>query len=87
LFDSIFKYFEGKLTTRWLGPYEIKEAFDNRAVRIKTIDDHQISFMVNGHRLIFCHKPLTKDEFMTHVSQQEEMEVVRGRFDPSTLTS
>ena len=25
LFDSLFKSFKGKLTTRWLGPYEVSE--------------------------------------------------------------
>ena len=29
LFDSWFKKFKGKLTTRWLGPYEVVTAFDN----------------------------------------------------------
>ena len=29
LFDSRFKIFKGKLTTRWMGPYEVVTAFDN----------------------------------------------------------
>ena len=29
LFDSQFKNFKGKLTTRWLGPYELVTTFDN----------------------------------------------------------
>ena len=29
LFDSRFKTFKGKLTTHWLGPYEVVIAFDN----------------------------------------------------------
>src|SRR5271156_474189 len=56
LFDSRYKTFRGKLTTRWLGPYEIVTAFDNGSVRIKTIDDSHISFVVNGHRLRLYHK-------------------------------
>lgn len=51
LFYSRFKYFKGKLTTRWLGPYEIEELFENGAIKIKTIDDQHISFLVNGHTL------------------------------------
>ena len=51
LFDSTFKNFQGKLTTRWLGPYEVVSVSGNGAVKIKTIDDQNISFLVNGHRL------------------------------------
>ena len=32
LFDSRYKTFKGKLTTRWLGPYEIVTTFDNGSV-------------------------------------------------------
>ena len=39
LFDSKYKTFKGKLTTRWLGPYEVETVFDNGSVRIKTTDD------------------------------------------------
>jgi hypothetical protein len=49
LFDSRFKTFKGKLTTRWLGPYDLDTVYDNGAVKIKTIDDGQVSFVVNGH--------------------------------------
>ena len=38
LFDSWFKIFKGKLTTCWMGPYEVVTAFDNGSVKIKTID-------------------------------------------------
>jgi hypothetical protein len=64
LFDSKYKTFKGKLTTRWLGPYEVETIFDNGSVRIKTIDDSQNSFVVNGHRLKVYHKPLSIDDFL-----------------------
>jgi hypothetical protein len=48
-FDSRFKNFKGKLTTQWLGPYEVVTVYDNGVVNIKTIDDAQVSFVVNGH--------------------------------------
>ena len=51
LFDSKFKDFKGKFTTHWLGPYAIQEVFDNGYVGIKTIDEEEASFLVNGHRL------------------------------------
>ena len=60
LFDSRFKTFKGKITTRWLGPYEVVTMFDNGAVKIKTIDDEHVSFVVNGHRLKLYHRPISK---------------------------
>ena len=60
LFDSQFKNFKGKLTTRYLGPYEVVIAFDNRSVEIKTIDGSQISFVVNGQRTRLYHQPTSK---------------------------
>jgi hypothetical protein len=38
-----------KLPPDWLGPYEVDIVYDNGAVKIKTIDDGQVSFVVNGH--------------------------------------
>ena len=34
LFDSWFKIFKGKLTTYWMGPYEVVTAFDDGLVKI-----------------------------------------------------
>ena len=45
LFDSKFKYFQGKFQTHWLGPYEIEKIFSNKAVRIRTIDESQTLFL------------------------------------------
>ena len=64
LFNSCYKTFEGKLTMRWLGPYEIVIASDNGSVGIKTINDSNISFVVNGHRLRLYHKPISKRDFL-----------------------
>ena len=80
LFDSKYKIFKGKLTTRWLGPYEVETVFDNGSVKIKTIDDSQQSFVVNGHRLKIYHKPLTKEDFLQVMSTDTEMEVVGREF-------
>jgi len=44
LYDSKFKHFKGKFSTRWLGPYEVEEVFDNGFVRIKNIDAYQTPF-------------------------------------------
>ena len=64
LFDSKFKYFQGKFQTHWLGPYEIDKIFSNGAVRIKTIDEFRTPLIVNGHRLKVYHKPLSKEDFV-----------------------
>ena len=64
LFDSKFKYFQGKFQTHWLGPYEIEKVFRNGAVRIRTIDESKTTLLVNGHRLNIYQKPISKEEFI-----------------------
>jgi len=76
LFDSRFKTFKGTLTTRWMGPYEVVIVFDNGSVRIKTIDDESISFLVNGPWLKVYQKPVSKKDFVKVLSEQEDMELV-----------
>jgi hypothetical protein len=39
LYDSRFKSFKGKLSTRWLGPYEVDTVYDNGSIKINTIDE------------------------------------------------
>lgn len=39
LYDIKFKHSKGKFSTRWLGPYQAEEFFENGLVNIKTIDD------------------------------------------------
>ena len=60
LFDSRFKNFKGKLTTHWMGPYEVVIDFDNGSVEIKTIESSQISFVLNGHKLRIYYQPISK---------------------------
>jgi hypothetical protein len=55
-----FKDFKGKLTTRWLGPYEVEVVFNNGTVRLRTIDDEKIPLLVNGHHLKLYKKPQIK---------------------------
>ena len=65
-----------------MGPYEVVTAFDNGSVEIKTIDDSQISFVVNGHKLRLYHQPISKQDFIQNVSQQNEMELVEEEIIP-----
>jgi hypothetical protein len=44
LFYSKFKNFKGKLSTHWLGPYDIEMIFEKGPVWINTIDKDQVSF-------------------------------------------
>jgi hypothetical protein len=82
LFDSQFKTFKGKLTTRWLGPYEVDTVDENGVVKIKTIDDGQVSFVVNGHRLKFYHKPISKEDFPQVMSADKALALVDGEAPP-----
>jgi hypothetical protein len=68
LFDSRFKTFKGKLTTQWLGPYEVVTMYDNGAVKIKRIDDGQVSFVVNGHGIKLYHIPTSRRFSTGHVN-------------------
>jgi hypothetical protein len=63
LYDSRFKEFQGKLRTRWLGPYELDIVFPNGTVRLLTIDDSKTPLLVNGHRLRLYQRPISKEDF------------------------
>jgi hypothetical protein len=88
LFDSRLKKFKGKLSTHWLGPYEIERHFDNGSVKIKTIDKEGISFLVNGHILRLYQKPSNREEFFHNLLQRSEMEIVsKGNPSPSPISN
>ena len=82
LYDSRIKKFKGKLSTRWMRPYEIDTVYYNGSVRIKTIDENHTSFFRNGHRMKVYHKPLSKEDFVKNVLQSSEMQLVRKRVSP-----
>ena len=52
-----------------MGPYEVETMFDNDVVRIKTLDDQPVSFIVNGYRPQLYYMPLSKEEFIQNVQQ------------------
>jgi hypothetical protein len=68
LFDSKFKDFRGKLCTQWLRPYEIDTVYDNKAIKIHTIDEELTPPMKNGYRLRLYHRPLSKDAFLRKIT-------------------
>jgi hypothetical protein len=47
-------------------------------VKIKTIDDEQVSFVVNGHRLKLYHKPISKEDFIQVMSVDKALALVDG---------
>ena len=63
LYDSHFENFQGKLRTRWLGPYEVDVVFPNGTVRLLTIDDSRTPLLVNGYQLRLYHRPVSKEDF------------------------
>jgi len=63
LYDSRFENFQGKLRTRWLGPYQVDVVFPNGTVRILTIDDSRTPLLVNGYRLRLYQQPVSKEDF------------------------
>ena len=65
-----------------MGPYEVVIDFDNGSVEIKTIDDSQISFVVNGHIFRLYRQPTSKQDFVQNVLQQREMELVEEEVIP-----
>ena len=77
LFDSKFKDFQGKFQTQWLGPYEIETVFHNGAVKIITIDEEKVTFLVNGHKLRIYHKTLTREEFIRNLQENIDLKFVK----------
>ena len=65
-----------------MGPYEIVITFDSGWVEIKTINDSQNSFVVNGHRLRIYHQQISRQDFVKNVLQQKEMELVEEEVIP-----
>lgn len=70
LYDFRFKYFKGKLMTRWLGPYLVEKCHENGAIQIRTIDDEGISFLVNGYRMTLYRKPISKAKFVSTIKKE-----------------
>jgi hypothetical protein len=78
LYDSRFKEFQGKLHTRWLGPYEVDTIFPNGTVRLITIDGSDTQLHANGHRLRLYQRPLSKEEFKSRCSTDTGYQFLKG---------
>jgi hypothetical protein len=83
LYDSRFKEFQGKLRTRWIGPYEVDTIFPNGTIRLLTIDDSKTLLLVNGHRLRLYQRPISKEDFKATCVGRLSLPLFRGGFYPS----
>jgi len=86
LYDSKFQDFPGKLQTRWLGPYEIKEVHDNGTLTLATIDGSGFSFKANGNRVCLYQKPLTRESFYQHIHEDSTMQILAAERNPSATS-
>ena len=76
LYDSRFQDFQGKLQTRWLGPYKIKEVHNNDTLTLTTIDGFGYYFKANGHRVHLYHKSLTRESFFQHIREDPTIQIL-----------
>ena len=51
LFDSRHKDFPGKLQTRWIGPYRVRQIFDNGTLQLEQLDGIPLETRTNGSRV------------------------------------
>ena len=49
----------------------------NGVVKIKTIDEEDVSFLVNGHQTKVYTKPVSREDIISGISKGE-MEVIQG---------
>ncbi|XP_057803368.1 uncharacterized protein LOC131018671 [Salvia miltiorrhiza] len=63
LYKTRFKFASGKLSTKWIGPFEVQAQFPNGAVEVKKAKSGKV-FKVNGQRLkaYYGHEPRIRDE-------------------------
>lgn len=83
----MFQDFPGKLQTRWLGHYEIKQVHDNDTLMLATIDGFGSSFKANGHRVRLYQKSLTKESFYQQIREDPTMQVLTAEGNPSAAPS
>jgi hypothetical protein len=79
LYDSFFKEFQGKLHTRWLGPYQVDSIFPNGRVRLITIDGSNTQLHANGHCLHLYQRPLSKVEFKSRCTVDTGYQFLKGK--------
>ena len=61
----------------------METVFENGVVELKTIDDEETIVFANGHRLRLYQKPLTKEDFISHVVSGSDIGLIKEEEDPS----
>ena len=51
LYDSRYKDFPGKLHTRWIGPYQVLQIFENGSLQLAQLDGTPLDTRTNGSRV------------------------------------
>ena len=59
--------------------------FENGAIKIRTIDEGKVAFLINGHRLKLYHKALSREEFVKKFQDNIDMKLVKNS-SSSSLT-
>jgi len=67
-----------------MGPYQVDAVFENGTVRLSTIDENHISFLVKRHCLKLYPHPASKDAFVKNISASSDLMVI-GKQDNLTL--
>ena len=57
--------------------------FDNGTVELKTNDDEETTIFANGHRLRLYRKPLTMEDFLSHIVSGLDIGLIEEEGDPS----
>ena len=68
---------------RWLGPYRVETVFDNGTVELETIDDEATIVFENCHHLRLYQKPLTKEDFLSHITSSSDIGLIEEEGDLS----
>ena len=51
LYDNRHEDFPGKLHTRWMGPYKVREIFSNGSLQLEDLQGNNLDTRVNGSRV------------------------------------
>ena len=71
LYNSRFKFFPGKLRSKWEGPYEVDEAYPLGAVKLR--GQNSCSWIINGQCLKHYRADKVNTANVLHVITEEEM--------------
>jgi len=74
LFDSRLSLFPGKLKSKWIGPYMVKQDFESGMVEL--VDKNGNAFKVNGHRVKHYYADEVRKELSNIMTEEFEQELL-----------